>query len=113
MSLSAKSALSTRKDREQQNLADRILRCGIELCEMLACSRCKESGRLCVVAGSESKHCANCVRSGKSCDVDGVVSSGPSSGDWRRLAADEDRLDAEIEKADAAMAEIAARSARL
>jgi len=104
------SQLRIRKAREQNDLADRILRTGFE---MLACSRCKESGRLCIVASEESRRCAHCVRAGKSCDVDGHVGSAPSTGEWKNLAAAEDRLDAEIERADEAMAEIAARSARL
>jgi len=105
-----RSTTAERKDREQHNLADRITRSGIE---MLACSRCRRSGSLCIVASEESKRCAVCVRAGRTCDVDKPVPAGPSSGDWKRLAETEDRLDEETDQAEAALAEVASRQAEL
>jgi len=93
-------------------LADRINRTGIE---MLACTHCTRSDKLCIVAPAESKRCSECVRLKRKCDVNRDEDSvtGPSPGDWRKLAEAEDRLENETEKAETEMAELAARLARL
>jgi hypothetical protein len=96
---------SARKKREQCALADRIDRVGIE---MLQCSFCEKNGKTCIVSSANSRRCSECIRVGKKCDVDG-----PSVGDWKSLEDAETRLDAETEKAEAAMTEVMARLTRL
>jgi hypothetical protein len=59
------------------------------------------------------KCCANYIRSDKSYNINSIISNDPSSEEWRRLAADKDCLNTEIEKTDIIIAEIVAHSARL
>jgi hypothetical protein len=98
------SSLSIIKSKQQHALADRIQRIGIE---MPSCSRCEKRGLKCLVAPDTSR-CGECVRSKVKCDV-----LGPSSADWERFNAEEDRLNDEEAKTTAVLAEAAAKLARL
>jgi hypothetical protein len=94
----------SKKLRERLDLARRIELCGIE---MSPCSYCEKQERKCLVAEGSSR-CSECARRGQRCDVEGIPASS-----WVALEREEERLDAEEEKAAATMAESAARLARL